>query len=59
MPEWEVEPEVAIGSPASAILEKSEAWNPDLIVVGSHGRRAGTPTVSSSAQEEWGGSRGF
>jgi nucleotide-binding universal stress UspA family protein len=39
MPEWEVEPEVAVGSPASAILEKSEAWNPDLIVVGSHGRR--------------------
>jgi nucleotide-binding universal stress UspA family protein len=40
MPEWEVEPEVAVGSPASAILEKSGAWNPDLIVVGSHGRRA-------------------
>ena len=39
MPEWEVEPEVAVGSPAGAILEKSEAWNPDLIVVGSHGRR--------------------
>src|SRR6266508_1785579 len=38
MPEWEVEPEVAVGSPASAILEKSGAWNPDLIVVGSHGR---------------------
>lgn len=40
MPEWEVEPEVAVGSPASAILEKAEAWNPDLIVVGSHGRKA-------------------
>jgi nucleotide-binding universal stress UspA family protein len=40
MPEWEVEPEVAVGSPASAILEKSGAWNPDLIVVGSHGRTA-------------------
>src|SRR6266545_6385674 len=40
MPEWEIEPEVAVGSPGSAILEKSEAWNPDLIVVGSHGRRA-------------------
>src|SRR5262245_54914924 len=40
MPEWEVEPEVAVGSPASAILEKSGEWNPDLIVVGSHGRTA-------------------
>jgi nucleotide-binding universal stress UspA family protein len=40
MPEWKVEPEVAVGSPASAILEKSEAWNPDLIIVGSHGRNA-------------------
>jgi nucleotide-binding universal stress UspA family protein len=40
MPEWEVETEIAVGSPASAILEKAEAWNPDLIVVGSHGRTA-------------------
>ena len=32
MPEWEIEPEVAVGSPGSAILEKSEVWNPDLIV---------------------------
>jgi nucleotide-binding universal stress UspA family protein len=40
MPEWEVMPGMGVGSPASAILEKSEAWNPDLIVVGSHGRAA-------------------
>ena len=40
MPEWEVKPRMGVGSPASAILEKSEAWNPDLIVVGSHGRTA-------------------
>jgi nucleotide-binding universal stress UspA family protein len=40
MPEWEVESKMAVGSPASAILEKAEAWNPDLIVVGSHGRTA-------------------
>src|SRR4030095_13911057 len=26
MSEWEVEPEVAVGSPAGAILEKAEAW---------------------------------
>jgi nucleotide-binding universal stress UspA family protein len=40
MPEWEVEPEVSVGCPASSILEKAEAWNPDLIVVGSHGYNA-------------------
>ena len=40
MPEWEVKPGMGVGSPASAILEKSETWNPDLIVVGSHGRTA-------------------
>jgi nucleotide-binding universal stress UspA family protein len=40
MPGWEVEPEVAVGSPASAILEKAGAWNSDLIVVGSNGRTA-------------------
>ena len=40
MPGWDVEPEVAVGSPAGAILEKAEVWNPDLIVVGSHGRTA-------------------
>jgi nucleotide-binding universal stress UspA family protein len=40
MPEWEIEPEIGVGSPGSVILEKSEVWNPDLIVVGSHGRRA-------------------
>jgi nucleotide-binding universal stress UspA family protein len=40
MPGWEVESKMAVGSPASAILEKAGAWNPDLIVVGSHGRTA-------------------
>jgi nucleotide-binding universal stress UspA family protein len=40
MPEWEVESGMGVGSPASAILEKSEVWNPDLIVVGSHSRTA-------------------
>lgn len=39
-PEWEITPEIAIGSPASSILEKADEWKPDLIVVGSHGRTA-------------------
>jgi len=40
MPQWEVMSKMGVGSPASVILEKSEAWNPDLIVVGTHGRTA-------------------
>jgi nucleotide-binding universal stress UspA family protein len=40
MPEWDVESKMAVGSPASAILEKARAWNSDLIVVGSQGRTA-------------------
>ena len=32
--------EIMAGSPRSAILERAEAWEADLIVVGSHGYRA-------------------
>src|SRR5215831_9313594 len=39
-PAWEVKAEVGIGSPASVILEKTDEWKPDLIVVGAHGRNA-------------------
>lgn len=39
-PEWSVRPEAGLGSAASTILWKAEDWNPDLIVVGSHGRTA-------------------
>ncbi|MBS1791768.1 MAG: universal stress protein [Acidobacteria bacterium] len=39
-PGWEAKAEVGIGSPASIILEKADEWNPDLIVVGAHGRSA-------------------
>lgn len=37
-PEWRVEALARIGSPASAILEMADEWNPDLIVMGSNGR---------------------
>jgi nucleotide-binding universal stress UspA family protein len=39
-PRWKVQPESPIGSPASLIVEKADEWNPDLIVIGSHGRTA-------------------
>jgi nucleotide-binding universal stress UspA family protein len=39
-PAWDVRAEALVGSPASTILNKAEEWEPDLIVVGSHGRSA-------------------
>src|SRR5262249_24758155 len=37
---WEVKTECAAGSPATAIVEKADEWEADLVVVGSHGRSA-------------------
>jgi nucleotide-binding universal stress UspA family protein len=39
-PEWQVQPEAGVGSPANIILWKADEWNPDLIIVGSHGHNA-------------------
>lgn len=39
-PEWTVGTKAGMGSPATFILEQADAWKPDLIVVGSHGRTA-------------------
>src|SRR5262245_4587200 len=39
-PEWEVNAEAAIGSPANILIWKAEEWSPELIIVGSHGRTA-------------------
>lgn len=37
-PAWEVQSEVCGQSPAWAIVEKADRWQPDLIVLGSHNR---------------------
>ena len=37
-PAWDVRAEACADSPAWAVVKKAEAWQPDLIVVGSHGR---------------------
>jgi len=39
-PAWDVHAEACADSPAWAIIKKADAWRPDLIVVGSHGRSA-------------------
>jgi len=37
---WDVKSESGEGSPATVIIEKSDEWGADLIVIGSHGRTA-------------------
>lgn len=39
-PEWELHVEACADSPAWALVSRAENWNPDLIVVGSHGHAA-------------------
>lgn len=39
-PAWQLQAEGRIGSPGSEILARADEWQPNLIVVGSHGRTA-------------------
>jgi len=39
-PTWDVHAEACADSPAWAIIKKADTWQPDLIMVGSHGRSA-------------------
>ena len=39
-PEWKVSAEAVSGKPADELIKKADGWNPDLLVVGSHGRSA-------------------
>lgn len=39
-PEWDVDCEDHEGSAARVLIDRSDVWKPDLVVVGSHGRSA-------------------
>jgi nucleotide-binding universal stress UspA family protein len=39
-PAWKVSEKFLIGLPANELLKIADEWNPDLIVIGSHGRTA-------------------
>ena len=39
-PGWTVRAEASYGSPAWEVIARADEWNPDLIVVGSHGHSA-------------------
>jgi nucleotide-binding universal stress UspA family protein len=47
-PGWHITTEAWVDSPAAAIIRKTRAWRPDLIVVGSHGRSGMTRMVLGS-----------
>ena len=38
VPDWEVRAEALVGTASLELMRKADEWNPDLVVVGSHGR---------------------
>jgi nucleotide-binding universal stress UspA family protein len=51
-PAWDVSAEACADSPAWAVIKKAEIWQPDLIVVGSHGRSALSRFVLGSVSQK-------
>jgi nucleotide-binding universal stress UspA family protein len=50
-PGWEISAEASVGSPSRQIIVKADEWQPNLIVVGSHGRsRFGRLVLGSVSQ---------
>ena len=50
-PGWEITTDAASGSPAWELVLKADQWQPDLIVVGSHGRSAISRLVLGSVSQ--------
>ncbi len=51
LPNSVVTAEVVMGTPGQAIVENAEEWQPDLIVVGSHGRGFWSRALLGSASD--------
>lgn len=51
-PDWTVQPEACADSPAWGIIKKADEWQPDLVVVGSHGRSAVERLVLGSVSQK-------
>lgn len=49
---WSVRAETLAGSAAFELISKANEWNPDLIVVGSHGRSAVTRFILGSVSKK-------
>lgn len=50
-PGWEITAEATSGSPAWELVLKADQWQPDLIVVGSHGRSAISRLILGSVSQ--------
>src|ERR1043166_7964355 len=51
-PHWSVRAETLAGSAALELISKADEWNPDLIVVGSHGRSAVSRFILGSVSKK-------
>src|ERR1041384_1681741 len=51
-PHWSVRAETLTGSAAFALISKANEWNPDLVVVGSHGRSAVSRFILGSVSKK-------
>lgn len=51
-PGWELTAQEEIGSPASVLLKLADEWQPDLLVVGSHGRSAAGRLLLGSVSQK-------
>ena len=51
-PQWNVRAETLAGPAAAELIDKANDWNPDLIVVGSHGRSAVSRFILGSVSKK-------
>ncbi len=51
-PEWKVSAEAVSGKPADELIKKSDEWNPELLVIGSHGRSAAGRLILGSVSHK-------
>ena len=51
-PTWDVRAEACADAPAWAVVKQADTWQPDLIVVGSHGRSAMRRLVLGSVSQK-------
>lgn len=51
-PTWDVRVEACADSPAWGVIKKADEWEPDLVVVGSHGRSALSRFILGSVSQK-------
>jgi nucleotide-binding universal stress UspA family protein len=51
-PAWDVRAEACADSPAWAVIKQADTWQPDMVVVGSHGRSAMSRLLLGSVSQK-------